>query len=282
MNILTFDIEEWFHLLEVSATSKPELWGNFEKRLDENVERLLLLMDEVGAKSTCFVLGWIAEEYPSVVRKLAEAGHELGIHSYDHSLVFAQSPHAFAESLKRSCGLISEISGKPVTMYRAPGFSIVESTLWAFEELIKQGITADASVFPGSHAHGGISSFPTDQPCIIDTRGGRLYEFPLNTSLLFGRRVVFSGGGYFRLIPYSLLSMLTRRSKYVMAYFHPRDFDSGQKILPGLSPLRIFKSYYGLKGSYDKLKQWLQEFEFVTMGTAIERINWEDAKVIKI
>ncbi|MBK9359028.1 MAG: polysaccharide deacetylase family protein [Bacteroidales bacterium] len=282
MNILTFDIEEWFHLLELPATSKPELWGGFEHRLEANTDRLLLLMDEMGVKATCFVLGWVAQEFPQVVKKLAEAGHELGIHSYDHSLVFMQSRRAFAEDIRKSCDLVGNISGKPVTMFRAPGFSIVESTLWAFEELVEQGITADSSVFPASRAHGGFPSFPTDQPCIIDVRGFKLYEFPLNTSKYLGTRMIFSGGGYFRLMPYPIIRNLSIGSNYVMTYFHPRDFDPGQKVLPGMSPYRIFKSYYGLGGSYNKLKLWLDEFEFVNISTAIRRINWDEAKVIRI
>jgi peptidoglycan-N-acetylglucosamine deacetylase len=282
LNILTFDIEEWYHLLELPATSNPSQWGNFEHRLEANTDKLLMLLDETKVKATCFVLGWVAKEYPEVVKRWSDAGHELGIHSYDHSLVFMQSRRAFSEDIKRSCGLVGDISGKPVTMFRAPGFSIVESTLWAFEELVEHGITADASVFPASRAHGGFPSFPTDHPCIIDVRGTRLYEFPLNTSDAFGTRMIFSGGGYFRLMPYAVIRSLNKSSNYVMSYFHPRDFDPGQKILPGMTPYRIFKSYYGLTGSYDKLKKWLNEFEFIDMSTAIKRINWDEAKVIRI
>ncbi|MFH1120034.1 MAG: polysaccharide deacetylase family protein [Bacteroidota bacterium] len=282
MNILTFDIEEWFHLLELPATGNPELWSSFERRLEANSDRLLSLLDEMNVKATCFVLGWVAKEYPDVIRRWADAGHELGIHSYDHSLVFMQTRRSFSEDIKRACDLVGNISGKPVTMFRAPGFSIVESTLWAFEELVEQGITADSSVFPASRAHGGFPSFPTDQPCIIDVRGTKLYEFPLNASKLFGARTIFSGGGYFRLMPYPIIRRLNRNSNYVMTYFHPRDFDPGQKVLPGMSPYRIFKSYYGLGGSFDKLKHWLKEFEFTDMSTAINRINWDEALVIRI
>ncbi len=282
MNILTFDIEEWFHLLELPASCKPELWGNFEQRIEANTDKLIRLLDEKQVKASCFVLGWVAKEYPGVVKRLADAGHELGIHSYDHSLVFMQSRRAFSEDIKRSCGLVSDITGKPVTMFRAPGFSIVESTLWAFEELVAQGITTDTSVFPASRAHGGFPSFPTDKPCIIDVRGMKLYEFPLNTSSFLGTRMIFSGGGYFRLMPYPLIRRLSKQSNYVMTYFHPRDFDPGQKILPGMTPYRIFKSYYGLKGSYNKLKHWLDEFEFIDLSTAISRIDWDNVKVIRI
>jgi len=282
LNILTFDIEEWFHLLELPATSDPGSWGDFEQRIGRNTDRILTLLAETDVKATFFILGWVAQHYPDVVKRISDAGHELGIHSWDHSLIFMQSRRAFSEDLKRSCGLLGDITGKPVTMFRAPGFSIVESTLWAFEELVAQGITADASVFPSSRAHGGFPSFPSDKPCIIDVKGIRLYEFPLNTSHLFGTRLVFSGGGYFRLMPYPLIRLLTRHSSYVMTYFHPRDFDPGQEILPGMSPYRIFKSYYGLSGSFGKLKKCLHEFHFSDISTAIEKIDWDNAMVIKI
>jgi len=282
LNILTFDIEEWFHLLELPATSKPELWGNFEQRIEANTDRILMLLEEVDVKATFFILGWVAAHYPGVVRRIADAGHELGIHSMNHSLVFLQSRRAFAEDLKTAAGLVGDVTGQAVKMFRAPGFSVVESTLWAFEELIAQGFVADSSVFPAARAHGGFPSFPTDKPCIIDVQGMRLYEFPLNTSDVFGNRVVFSGGGYFRLIPYSFIRQLTLQSTYVMSYFHPRDFDPGQKILPGMTPYRIFKSYYGLNGSFDKLKKWVHEFHFCDISTAIAKTNWEEAVILKI
>ncbi len=282
MNILTFDIEEWYHLLELRSSSRPEQWVGFEPRLEANTERILSLLEETNVKATFFAMGWIAQRSPSVIRKIAAAGHELGVHSWDHTLVSHQARNDFREDVKRSCGVVGELAGTAVRMYRAPGFSIVESNMWALEELANQGIIADASIFPASRSHGGFPSFPVDKPCIIDAKGMKLYEFPLNTTRYFGRKTVFSGGGYFRLMPYSVIKRLTNRSPYVMSYFHPRDFDPGQKLLPGLSPYRIFKSYYGLHNSLDKLRNWLSEFEFVDIGAAIQKINWEEADTIRI
>lgn len=282
MRILTFDIEEWFHLLELESTSSPDQWVGFEPRLEANTERILMLLSESGIKATFFIMGWIARHSPSVIRRIAEAGHELGVHSWDHTLISKQSRMEFREDLKRSCGEVSGLSGTPVRMYRAPGFSIVPDTIWAMEELMRQGIVADASIFPASRAHGGYPSFPVDHPCIIEAGGMQLYEFPLNTAKFFNHRVVFSGGGYFRLLPYKMIRKLTNRSSYVMSYFHPRDFDPEQKMLPGLSPLRMFKSYYGLHGSLGKLNRLINEFNFSDIGMAIEHIDWSKAYVHRI
>lgn len=282
MRILTFDIEEWYHLLELDSTSRPDQWVGFEPRLEANTERILMLLSESGIKATFFVMGWIARHSPSVIRRIAEAGHELGVHSWDHALISKQSRMEFREDLKRSCGEVSGLSGTPVRMYRAPGFSIVPETVWALEELMRQGIVADASIFPTSRAHGGFPSFPVDQPCIIKAGGMQLYEFPLNTAKFFNHRVVFSGGGYFRLLPYEIIRKLTNNGSYVMSYFHPRDFDPGQKMLPGLTPLRMFKSYYGLHGSLGKLARLISEFDFVDIGKAIEQNDWSKAYVYRI
>lgn len=282
MRILTFDIEEWYHLLELESVSRPEQWEKLEPRLEANTERILAMLEESGTKATFFVMGWIARRSPGVIRKIADSGHELGVHSWDHRLISQQSREEFREDLKRSCGEVGNLSGKPVRMHRAPGFSIVPKTLWAFEELIRQGITADASIFPGRRAHGGFPSFPSDRPCIIEAAGMRLFEFPINTVGILSQKLVFSGGGYFRLMPYPVIRFYTRRNSYVMSYFHPRDFDPGQKLLPGLTPIRIFKSYYGLHSSAHKLTQLLNEFEFIDVAAAINQFDWGKAFVYKV
>lgn len=282
MNILTFDIEEWYHLLELRSTSKPEQWVKFEPRLEANTDRILSLLDDTGVKATFFAMGWVATQSPGVIRKIASCGHEVGIHSWDHALVSKLTRQEFREDIRRASHSIADITGVQSKMYRAPGFSIVKSNLWALEELAEQGFTADASIFPASRSHGGFPDFPVDRPCIVESGGLRIYEFPLNTTRYFGFKTVFSGGGYFRLMPYNAIKRLTRRSDYVMSYFHPRDFDPGQKFLPGLTPLRLFKSYYGLNNSIDKLKRWLTDFEFIDIDEAIRRTDWNKAEIIRI
>lgn len=280
MHILTFDIEEWFQLLEHPATRSPEQWQGYEERIRGNTDRILQLLSDSGQEATFFVLGWIAETYPDVLRKIEGCGHEVGLHSYNHILAWEQSRNSFRQDTERGIKVIEDITGKKVSIYRAPGFSINESTLWALEILIESGITTDASIFPAARAHGGFRSFPVDRPCLIDFQGYQLKEFPINAGRLAGNRIIFSGGGYFRLWPYSAIRMLTRNSDYVMSYFHPRDFDTAQPMLKGLSYIRKFRSYYGLPTTEEKLLRWLNDFPFTDLRTASASFDWAKATVI--
>ena len=140
----------------------------------------------------------------------------------------------------------------------------------------------DSSVFPAGRAHGGFPSFTNQTPSILEYNGIKLKEFPINTHSIFGRNIIFSGGGYFRLIPYHLIKKWSKKSKYIMTYFHPRDFDHNQPVVPGLSPLRLFKSYVGLKNSKFKLEKWLSDFEFISLEKADNMINWDKAPIIKL
>jgi len=190
------------------------------------------------------------------------------------------SPIEFEEDLKESISRIEGLIGKKVEYYRAPGFSITENNLWALESLMKNGISMDSSIFPASRAHGGISKFSESLPCIISYNGMEIKEFPINTMKIVGKRMIFSGGGYFRLIPYSVIHRQSLRSQYVMTYFHPRDFDFEQPILNDLSLPRRFKSYYGLAKCESKLRKWISNFDFVDISTAAKEVDWQNAKKI--
>lgn len=280
MHILTFDIEEWFQLLEHPATRTPEQWRTYEERIIRNTDRILQLLANTGQAATFFVLGWIAEKYPDVVRKIENNGHEVGLHSFNHILAWEQSRNSFRQDTQRGIKVIEDITGKKVSIYRAPGFSINESTLWALEILIESGITTDASIFPAARAHGGFRSFPVDRPCLIDFQGFQIKEFPINAGMLAGNRIIFSGGGYFRLWPYFAIRMLTLNSDYVMSYFHPRDFDATQPMLKGLSYIRKFRSYYGLSATEEKLMHWLSDFSFTDLRTASASFDWTKATIV--
>ena len=163
---------------------------------------------------------------------------------------------------------MSDLTGKTIDAYRAPGFSIKESNLWAFDVMAEEGIKYDSSVFPAKRAHGGLPQFTTDQPCTVITKKGyEIIELPLNTTSLLGQKIVFSGGGYFRLLPEWYLNKLFLSQDYVMTYFHPRDFDAGQPLIPGLKLNRRFKSYYGINNAVKKLSNVLTT-DFLAVHTS--------------
>jgi peptidoglycan-N-acetylglucosamine deacetylase len=282
MNILTFDIEEWFHILDNEATSTERHWLQFESRMHKNMDRIHELLEKTNQKATFFCLGWVARKYPEVIKQIVKYGHEVATHSDLHQLAYTQSPEAFEADLVRSIKCLEDVSGTKVRAYRAPGFSIKEENKWVFEILLKSGIEIDCSVFPAQRAHGGFEQFGLAEPCLIQTGGMQLKEFPINLAKVFGRDIIFSGGGYFRLLPFFLLSRFTRRSAYVMTYFHPRDFDPHQPMVPGLSVARKFKSYYGLSHALPKLEKWINQYDFIDIKTADQAINWQQARVVHL
>jgi polysaccharide deacetylase family protein (PEP-CTERM system associated) len=279
MNILTFDIEEWFHCDFISDSST---WTNYEVRIHKNTDLILETLDKRNIKGTFFILGWVAAKYPEVVRKINSLGHEIGCHSYLHDLVHNMDIQTFRKDTDYCLKLLEDITGKKVTAYRAPGFSIGEKNKWAFEVLAELGIETDCSVFSAEHDYGGFPSFGECLPSILDIKGYKLKEFPMNTVSFFNKNVVFSGGGYFRIIPYVLIKYWTKRSDYVMSYFHPRDFDFNQPKLTHLPLARKFKSYVGLKTAYPKFLKWLTDFEVMSLGEASEVVDWSKANIISI
>ena len=280
MNILTFDIEEWFHILDHDATRDESQWGKYEKRLDQNMERIFRILEERHLQGTFFCLGWVARNYPQVIRQIVERGHELATHSDLHQLAYEQTPRQFREDLKQSIESLEDTAGVKIRAYRAPGFSLTAENSWVFEELIAAGIEVDCSVFPAGRAHGGFAGFGEETPVVVKTDSGSLREFPINTHRLLGRSLIFSGGGYFRLLPASMIHRFTRDSDYVMTYFHPRDFDADQPLIENLSLPRRFKAYVGLKRAQSKFEQWLDAFRFVSLGQAEQQVDWDSVAVV--
>ena len=209
-------------------------------------------------------------------------GFEVASHTYLHQLAYEQNRKTFSNDVEKSIKILEDCTGKKVTTFRAPGFSITEQNKWAFEVLYELGITKDCSIFPAGRAHGGLPKYKSAVPSIINYNGFKLKEFPINTHYVLGKPFIFSGGGYFRLLPYYLIKNWTIKSDYVMTYFHPRDFDFSQPIVPGLSLFRRFKSYVGLKKCKPKLELWLNDFDFIGLETADKMINWDEAPVIDL
>ncbi|WP_405380749.1 polysaccharide deacetylase family protein [Maribacter sp. LLG6340-A2] len=279
MKILTFDIEEWFHILNNPSTKSEKEWVNYESRIHKNMETIFEILDVSKVSASFFVVGWIAEKYPEVVRMISDRGYEIGSHTHMHQLAYEQDRPTFYNDVERSIKTIEDCIGKKVELFRAPGFSISEENIWAFEVLHELGITTDSSVFPIEHAHGGLKCFPSAKPSLLKYNGITLKEFPINIQSIVGKSMVFSGGGYFRLLPYNFIKNATVKSDYIMGYFHPRDFDYKQPLIKELSSLRRFKSYVGLKSCKPKLEKWLNDFEFTDIATANEQIDWDQKKV---
>lgn len=276
MNILTFDTEEWFHLLDNDSTRSEAQWVNYEKRIEGNVGRILDILDSTNTKATFFVIGWVAKTYPELVKRISEK-HEIGSHTMNHQLVWQQSREEFKQDVEESIHRLEDITGKKITKFRAPGFSIRESEGWAFETLYNLGITTDSSVFPAHHAHGGMPSYPGKGPALIKHNGAAIREFPIPFRTIAGKHIIFSGGGYFRLFPYSLIKKWSEESSdYLLSYIHPRDLDANQPMIKELNSFRRFKSYYGLGGAERKLRKWLTDFKFVDLKDAENMIDWSN------
>jgi polysaccharide deacetylase family protein (PEP-CTERM system associated) len=275
MKILTFDIEDWFHILDHPATKTPETWVQYESRIHRNMDLIFDMLDETQTRATFFCLGWVAEHHPDIIKRIDQLGYEIACHSNTHQLVYELTPAQFREDTRVALDRIESVIGRKVTAYRAPGFSFTKETMpWAFETLIDLGITSDSSIFPTSRAHGGYNDFPSTQPCILDIGGREIKEFPMSTIALFGSRFVYSGGGYFRFFPRQVINACLHSQEYVMTYLHPRDFDAEQPMIPDLSPVRKFKSYYGLASAKDKLIHLLKSHNFVDLATYDRSTDW--------
>lgn len=282
MNILTFDVEEWFHLLDFDATRTEAEWGKYEVRIYENIDRILDILERTNTKATFFIIGWVAKTYPDVVKKIA-AKYQIGSHTMNHQLVWQQSRDEFKEDVSSSVKLLEDITGQKVECFRAPGFSIRESEAWAFEILYDLGIKYDSSIFPAHHAHGGMPEYGVPVPSLIKHGNTMIKEFPVTTKDFMGKKIIFSGGGYFRLMPYPIIKKWSIECEdYLLSYIHPRDLDGGQPMLEGLPLKRKFKSYVGTKGAAEKLCLYLKDFEFTDVKTSAEKICWEKVPVVEL
>lgn len=278
MNILTFDIEDWFHILDNDSTKFESNWSHFESRIEVGLNIILNFLDQNNISAHFFVLGWIAEKYPKLIAKINNRGFSIGSHTHYHQLLYSLSKKNLKNDIEKSIKTIEDCIGKKVTSFRAPGFSITNSNKWAFEILYQQGIRLDSSIFPTLRAHGGYPGINIDRPCLIEQNNLVIKEFPINTKRLMGYPVVFSGGGYFRIYPYNLIKNWTKNSDYIMTYFHPRDFDNDQPVLKDLSYYRRFKSYVGIKGCKKKLQRWVNDFDFIDLEKASSKIMWSEVQ----
>jgi len=266
-NVISVDVEDYFHAEAFAATVDRSQWGSYESRVESNTRRLLDLFSELELEATFFVLGWVAERCPQLVRDTAAAGHELACHSYWHRMVYQLDRSEFREDTHRAKETIEQIAGVPLRGYRAPTYSIVTRSLWAAEILVETGFTYDSSIFPIHHDRYGIPDAPRG-PFQLDTPSGPLLEYPIATFRLWGERnLPFGGGGYLRLLPtwYTRLGMRRAQAETlpVIAYVHPWEIDPGQPRLNGRLISRL-RHYTNLGKTYRRLADMLDGGSFTS------------------
>jgi len=269
---LSFDIEDWFHIVEIESLADPETWGGKESLVERYTEWIIETVTAAGVRCTFFVLGWIAERYPQLVASMTAHGHEVGSHSYWHRKVYELDEATFREDMQRSIDVIEAAAGQKVIGFRAPSFSMTPGTEWAFDVLHDLGIRYDASLFPASRAHGG---YPCPEgPHIFEgaPSGRPMPELPMSIMRIGPKRLPFSGGGYLRLLPMSVIRrgfhQQHRRGLPAVIYLHPRDFAPDCPRVP--MPLhRRFKCYVNTRGTKAKLHALLDRYTFASCSDVL-------------
>nr|WP_256325945.1 XrtA system polysaccharide deacetylase [Sphingomonas sp. YR710] len=264
LNGLSVDIEDWFQVGAFEHTIRRDDWDSLKPRVERNSDAVLALFERAGAKGTFFTLGWVAERYPALIRRIADNGHEVASHGWDHQRVFTMSPEAFRADLRRARQVLEDAGGQPVTGYRAPSFSIDKRTPWAHEILAEEGYTYSSSVAPVVHDHYGWPEAP--RFAFRPVAGSALVELPVTTARLMGRIVAAGGGGFFRLFPYAFSRWAIRQvngeSHPAIFYFHPWEIDPGQPRVAD-APIKSKLRHYSRLGAMEaKLERAIREFSW--------------------
>jgi len=270
INVLSVDVEDWFHPSEAAAAVTEQSWPELQSRVVDSTRLLLETLESTRTLATFFVLGWVARRHPDLVAGIAAAGHELGCHSDKHKLIYDMAPEDFRADTRTAKQSIEDAAGTAVQSYRAPSYSITKRSLWALEILAEMGFSHDSSIYPVSHDRYGIPDAPRHAH-VRRTPGGDIIEVPVAAARLSARRVAPVGGGaYFRIFPYRYTAAGIRRindddGKPACIYIHPWEFDPGQPRL-SLGPAGRLRTYTGLSGMRRKLTRLLEDFRFSTIA----------------
>ncbi len=263
-NALSVDVEDWFQVGAFENVIERKDWGSLECRVERNTDAVLGLFEDAGVKATFFTLGWIAERYPQLIRRIADAGHEVASHGWDHKRVFLMSAPDFASDLTRARNMLEDISGAKVTGYRAPSFSIDKRTPWAHDALAEAGYAYSSSVAPVVHDHYGWPEAP--RFAFKPVSGGSLIELPVTTAKFAGRTLAAGGGGFFRLLPYGFSRWAIRQvnaaGQPAIIYFHPWEIDPGQPRVANAPIKSKIRHYTNLSVMAAKLKRLVDDFEW--------------------
>lgn len=272
-NLFTVDVEDYFHVQAFADRIKPHQWSGYQPRVVENTHRILRLLDRHQVPGMFFILGWVAEQFPGIVRDIQKSGHEIGCHSYLHQLIYKQTPEEFRNDLRQATSILQDITGEPVTAYRAPSFSITEKSLWALDVLIDEGYQIDSSMFPVRHDTYGMPNI-NPAPHMIDRPNGQILELPMTVRKKRKLNIPVSGGGYFRLYPMPLTlhwlrNVNRKEGRPFIFYIHPWEVDPEQPRLPASRKSR-FRHYQNLHTTEGKLDKLLKSFDFSAMADAFK------------
>ena len=263
VNAFTVDVEDYFQVSAMAPYIARSEWERRECRVERNTERILLMLDDHGAKATFFTLGWIAERYPRLLRRIVERGHEVASHGFGHQRASDLDESAFFTDLDRSKRVLEDVCGVAVHGYRAPSFSIGPGNLWAFDCIERAGYRYSSSIYPIQHDHYGMP----DAPRFMHRVRPNLFEVPVTTMRLFDRNWPAGGGGYFRLMPYSVSRTLLRRvnradRQAAVFYMHPWEIDADQPRIPGIDLKTRFRHYVNLARTEGRLRRLLTDFRW--------------------
>ena len=262
-NALTIDFEDWYQGLEIPYAE----WDRFEDRIEAAGEKLLAILDDGDTKATFFMLGYVAEKHPAIVKRIKDAGHEIGTHGFSHTLIYTQAPELFKQELTRAVGYLEDLTGSKVLGHRAPFFSITKDSLWALDILGELGIKYDSSIFPVLNYRYGIADAPRF-PYKIKRNGYEFTEFPISTLKLPGFTMPISGGAYFRIYPYQVtkqaIRQVNRSGEPVTFYLHPWELDPGHPRID--VPRRIaLTHYFNLRSTEPRLRRLIRDFKLAPM-----------------
>jgi len=275
LNILTFDLEEWFHIND-STWVGVDQWPSLEIRVLENTQKILSFLNKHKIKSTFFVLGWIAEEYPDLIRKIDKEGHDIGYHSYLHRIPKFQNRKDFEIDLIKGLSLLTDIVHKPIKLYRAPNFSL--NNKWILDCLISNGIEVSSSI-KNPMRYGKIEL--PKQPYKFKQGVKEIIEFPLNTIYLVYLKFALSGSGYFRITPKWILDKYLKNNKYNILYFHPNDFDINIPKPVKLGYYRNALNSIGTKTTLPKLEYLAKNHDFISINQSLKLLDLSQLPVIK-
>jgi polysaccharide deacetylase family protein (PEP-CTERM system associated) len=272
INVMTVDVEDYFHVSAFDGVVSRASWDGFDSRVSRNTNDLLEIFDRAGVRGTFFVLGWVAARFPALVRRIADRGHEVASHGFHHQLLYMLTPAQFREDVRSARRAIEDATGQPVMGFRAPSYSVIQSSMWAIDVLIEEGYAYDASIFPIHHDRYGIPDSPR-HPYELKRSGGSLLELPGSTVQLGGINLPIAGGGYFRQLPYfwtkwgiDRVNRLERQP--VVFYLHPWEIDPDQPRLPVHGARRV-RHYRGLDRTRVRLARLLSDFRFDAINTVL-------------
>lgn len=272
LNALSVDVEDWFQVGAFENVISRDSWDARECRVERNTDALLAMFDEVQIKATFFTLGWVAERYPGLMRRIVDAGHELGNHGCNHDRVFNFTPAQFAADLDRSRKTIEDTGGAIVKGYRAPSFSINKNTPWAHEIMAEQGYVYSSSINPIAHDHYGWVDAP--RFAFNPIKGSDFVEIPVTTAMLGSKRIAAGGGGFFRLLPYVYSRWAVRQvnaeSRPGIIYFHPWEIDPSQPRVQNAPLKSKLRHYTKLDAMAGKLRRLIADFKWDRLDRIVQ------------